>query len=54
MDRLILGTGVLAMNNKRHKPEEIITKLLQVGVLRGQGMLDVARQPGASELTYHS
>lgn len=26
------------MSNKRHKPEEIVTKLRQVEVLRGQGM----------------
>jgi hypothetical protein len=27
------------MANKRHKPEEIVTKLRQVDVLVGQGML---------------
>ena len=26
------------MSNKRHKPEEIVTKLRQVEVLAGQGM----------------
>ena len=36
---------------KRHKPEEIITKLREVEVLRGQGMpmADSVRQIGVSE-----
>ena len=39
---------------KRHKPEEIVTKLRQVEVLRGQGlpMADAVRQIGVSELTF--
>lgn len=43
------------MSNKRHKPEEIVTKLRQVEVLRGQGMAmaDAVRQTGVSELTYY-
>jgi hypothetical protein len=43
------------MTNKRHKPEEIVTKLRQVEVLRGQGMTlaDAIRQIGVSELTYY-
>jgi ACT domain-containing protein len=43
------------MANKRHKPEEIVTKLRQVEVLRGQGMAlaDAVRQIGVSELTYY-
>jgi ACT domain-containing protein len=43
------------MANKRHKPEEIVTKLRQVEVLRGQGMAiaDAVRQIGISELTYY-
>ena len=43
------------MANKRHKPEEIVTKLRQVEVLRGQGMAmaDAIRQIGVSELTYY-
>ena len=43
------------MANKRHKPEEIVTKLRQVEVLRGQGMTlaDAVRQIGISELTYY-
>ena len=34
------------MANKRHKPEEIVTKLRQVDVLVGQGMarIDAIRQ----------
>jgi len=42
------------MARKRHKPEEIVTKLRQVEVLRGQGvtMADAVRQIGVSELTY--
>ena len=40
---------------KRHKPDEIITKLRQVEVLRGQGvaMADAVRQIGVSELTFY-
>ena len=43
------------MENKRRKPEEIITKLRQVEVLMGQGMsrLDVIRQIGVVEQTYY-
>ncbi len=43
------------MSNKRHKPEEIVTKLRQVEVLRGHGiaMADAVRQIGVSELTYY-
>ena len=42
------------MANKRHKPEEIVTKLRQVEVLRGQGMtmVDAIRQIGVWELTF--
>jgi len=40
---------------KRHKPEEIITKLRQVEVLRGQGlsMADAIRQIGVTEVTFY-
>lgn len=43
------------MSNKRHKPDEIVTKLRQVEVLRGQGMAmaDAVRQIGVCELTYY-
>ena len=43
------------MANKRHKPDEIVTKLRQVEVLRGQGMAmsDAVRQVGVSELTFY-
>jgi hypothetical protein len=43
-----------AIANKRHKPDEIVTKLRQVEVLRRQGMAmaDAVRQIGVSELTY--
>ena len=43
------------MSTKRHKPDEIVTKLRQVEVLRGQGMpmADAVRQIGVSELTYY-
>ena len=43
------------MSNKRPKPEEIVTKLRQVGVLTGQGMprLDAIRQIGVVEQTYY-
>ena len=43
------------MTNKRPKPEEIVSKLLQVEVLMGQGMshLDAIRQVGVVEQTYY-
>jgi len=39
------------MANKRHKPEEIVSKLRQVDVLVGQGMarLDAIRQVSVTE-----
>ena len=33
------------MANKRHKPEEIVTKLRQVDVLVGQGMARIELEP---------
>jgi len=43
------------MANKRHKPEEIVTKLRQVEVLVGQGnaRIDVIRQVRIVEQTYY-
>ncbi|MFP6771810.1 MAG: transposase, partial [Alphaproteobacteria bacterium] len=43
------------MANKRHKPEEIVTKLRQVGVLVGQEMarIDAIRQISVVEQTYY-
>jgi len=43
------------MANKRHKPEEIVTKLRQVEVLVGQGMarIDGIREIGVVEQTYY-
>ena len=43
------------MGNKRHKPEEIVTKLRQVEVLCEQGMprLDAIRQVSITEQTYY-
>jgi transposase len=43
------------MGIKRHKPEEIVTKLRQVDVLVGQGMsrLDAIRQVSITEQTYY-
>ena len=43
------------MANKRHKPEEIVTKLRQVEVLVGQGMarIDAIRQIRILEQTYY-
>jgi len=43
------------MANKRHKPEEIVTKLRQVDVLVGQGMarVDAIRQVSITEQTYY-
>jgi len=42
------------MGNKRHKPEEIVTKLRQVEVLVGQGMarVDAIREVRITEQTY--
>ena len=43
------------MANKRHKPEEIVTKLRQVDVLVGQGMarIDAIGQVRIVEQTYY-
>ena len=43
------------MANKRHKPEEIVTKLRQVEVLVGQEVarIDAIRQIGVVEQTYY-
>jgi putative transposase len=43
------------MANKRHKPEEIVTKLRQVDVLVGQGMVrvDAIRPVSITEQTYY-
>ena len=43
------------MSRKRHRPEEIVTKLRQVDVLvsQGQGIVDAIRQIGVSEVTYY-
>ena len=43
------------MANKRPKPEDNVTKLRQVEVLTGQGMLrlDAIRQIGVTEQTFY-
>jgi putative transposase len=43
------------MAAKRHKPEEIVSKLRQVDVLVGQGRsrADAIRQIGVTEFTYY-
>ena len=43
------------MSSKRHKPEEIISKLRQVDVIVGQGMsrTDSIRQVSITEQTYY-
>jgi transposase-like protein len=43
------------MGSKRHKPEEIVTKLRQVEVLCGQRMprIDAIRKIGITEQTYY-
>ena len=43
------------MANKRHKPEEIVSKLRQVDVLVGQEMarVDAIRQVSITEQTYY-
>ena len=43
------------MGIKRHKPEEIVTRLRQVGVFVGQGMarIDAIRQVQITEQTFY-
>lgn len=43
------------MANKRHKPEEIVTKLRQVEVLVGRGMarIDAIREVRITEQTFY-
>jgi len=43
------------MANKRHRPEEIVTKLRQVEVLVGQGMsrIDAIREVQITEQTFY-
>ncbi len=43
------------MSRKRHKPEEIVTKLRQVDVLLAQGhtVADAIRSIGVTEVTYY-
>jgi putative transposase len=43
------------MARKRHKPEEIVTKLRQVDVLTAQGtsVAEAVRSIGVSEVTYY-
>ena len=43
------------MGSKRHKPEEIVTKLRQVEVLVGQGLarVDAIREVRITEQTYY-
>ncbi len=43
------------MVRKRHKPEEIVAKLRQVGVLvpQGQSIADAIRAIGVSEVAYY-
>ena len=52
---VLLGNGGSETANKRHKPEEIVTKLRQVEVLAGEGMarIDVIRQVCIVEQTYY-
>jgi putative transposase len=51
----LLASRRTDMPRKRHKPEEIVTKLRQVDVLvsQGQGIADAIRQIGVSEVTYY-
>lgn len=43
------------MPMKRHKPEEIVAKLRQVGVMesQGQAVADAVRLIGVTEVTYY-
>lgn len=49
---MVLATKEDPMANKRHKLEEIVTKLRQVEVLRGQGvpMADVVHSNRGAQL----
>ena len=51
----MIGTGGSKMAIKRHKPEDIVTKLRQVDVLVGQGMsrIDAIREISITEQTYY-
>jgi putative transposase len=51
----MIGTGGLIMSIKRHKAEEIVSKLRQVDVLVGQGKsrTDAIRQVSITEQTYY-
>jgi transposase-like protein len=51
----MIGTGGLEMAIKRHKPEDIVSKLRQVDVLVGQGMrrIDAIREISITEQTYY-
>src|ERR687891_538365 len=44
-----------SMSRKRHKPEEIVTKLRQVDILvaQGQSVADAVRSIGVTEVTYY-
>ena len=47
--------GGLIMSTKRHKPEQIVSKLGQIEVLLGQGQprIDAIREVQISEQTYY-
>jgi transposase-like protein len=47
--------GGFEMGRKRHKPEEIVTKLRQVDVLatQGQSVAEAVRSIGVTEVTYY-
>jgi hypothetical protein len=49
---MLLASRRTDMPRKRHKPEEIVTKLRQVDVMvsQGQGIADAIRQIGVSEV----
>ncbi len=51
----MLVKGGLKMATKRHKPEEIVSKLRQVDVLVGRGMarVDAIRQVSIAQQTYY-
>jgi putative transposase len=51
----MIGNGGSRMATKRHKPEEIVSKLRQVDVLVGQGQtrIDAIRQVRITEQTYY-
>jgi hypothetical protein len=52
--KYVMASRRIDMLRKRHKPEEIVTKLRQVDILvsQGHGIVDSIRQIGVSEVIF--